>query len=136
MEYKRRDGIEYAEMDQEVLLYDPGNVKFCALNPTAGFVWERLATSRSFEALLSDLTGAYAVPAPESAEQDLRAILRELAEMSFVTAADATAVNAAPLDVAPADSRDYFPPRLRMMDEAEVLSEFQVTSAGISWWLM
>lgn len=30
----------------------------------------------------------------------------------------------------------YEPPRIRVMDEAEVLKAFQVTSAGVSWWVM
>jgi hypothetical protein len=30
----------------------------------------------------------------------------------------------------------YEPPRIRVMDESEVLKAFQVTSAGVSWWVM
>jgi len=30
----------------------------------------------------------------------------------------------------------YQKPSIRMMDEAEVLSAFQVTVAGVSWWIM
>jgi hypothetical protein len=30
----------------------------------------------------------------------------------------------------------YEPPRVTVMDEAEVLKAFQFTSAGISWWVM
>ena len=28
----------------------------------------------------------------------------------------------------------YEPPRVTVMDEAEVLKTFQITSAGTSWW--
>jgi hypothetical protein len=29
----------------------------------------------------------------------------------------------------------YEPPRVQLMDEEEVLKAFQVTSAGITWWV-
>jgi hypothetical protein len=32
--------------------------------------------------------------------------------------------------------RPYEPPSIRVMDEAEVLSAFQVTVAGVTWWVM
>jgi hypothetical protein len=31
---------------------------------------------------------------------------------------------------------DYEKPSIRMMDEKEVLSAFQVTVSGITWWVM
>jgi hypothetical protein len=30
----------------------------------------------------------------------------------------------------------YEPPKIVIMDEQEVLKAFQVTSAGVSWWVM
>lgn len=45
----------------------------------------------------------------------------------------------------PHDSKDpssqkarpaYEPPSITVMDEREVLRSFQITSAGISWWVM
>lgn len=30
----------------------------------------------------------------------------------------------------------YLPPKVTVMNEAEVLKSFQITSAGISWWIM
>jgi hypothetical protein len=32
--------------------------------------------------------------------------------------------------------RPYEPPSIRVMDEKDVLSSFQVTVAGITWWVM
>jgi hypothetical protein len=135
--YTRCPGIEFAEMDREVLLYDPVNVKFCALNSTASFVWGRLAGSCSFDGLLSDVTRAFVV-SRETAEPDVRAVLRQLADLQFVKSSDdgqpaATFAAESHLAVEPGA---YETPRVRQMDEMEVLSEFQVTSAGISWWNM
>jgi hypothetical protein len=33
-------------------------------------------------------------------------------------------------------ARPYETPRIRVMDEKEVLSSFQVTVAAITWWVM
>ncbi len=30
----------------------------------------------------------------------------------------------------------YVPPTIKLMNEEEVLSMFQVTSAGLTWWVM
>ena len=32
--------------------------------------------------------------------------------------------------------RSYEPPSIRVMNETEVLSAFQVTVAGVTWWVM
>jgi len=34
------------------------------------------------------------------------------------------------------DQAEYEPPRVTVMDEAEVLKAFQFTSAAMSWWTM
>jgi len=135
MQYMRRHGIEFAEMDQEVLLYDPANVKFCALNSTAGFVWDRLATAPSFDALVAGMSRTFVV-SPEAARHDVQDVLRQLIDLSFVEAQQGDG----PESLTPVNAgdarRSYVAPHVRQMDEMEVLSEFQVTSAGITWWMM
>jgi len=37
-------------------------------------------------------------------------------------------------DAATPPKRPYQPPQVMVMDEAEVLKVFQITSAGVSWW--
>jgi hypothetical protein len=39
-------------------------------------------------------------------------------------------------DDQPREKPAYVPPVIRALDEDEVLKTFQVTSAGISWWVM
>ena len=126
-------------MDQEVLLYDPAAVKFCALNGTAAFVWARLQSSRSVDSLLGDVASAFAVTNGDDVKRDLLAMLDELGRLSMIERAeDAPAVASASAESWPLDAQrsEYAPPRVRLISEEEVLSEFQVTSAGISWWVM
>jgi hypothetical protein len=146
MKYQRSSTIECAPMRDEMILYDPTTVRFCALNPTAAFLWERLEAPRSTGELLSDLTDAYRVDDPATAEQEVQSLLTELVGLSFVVsngdaAGQMGSSAAAPSgDVAnagtPGGPGEYGPPHLRMLNESDVLAEFQLTSAGISWWVM
>jgi hypothetical protein len=143
MKYQRSSTIECAPMRDEMILYDPTTVRFCALNPTAAFLWERLEAPRSTGELLSDLTDAYRVDDPATAEQELQSLLTELVGLSFVVSngdAGGPTVSSAAGDVTNIGARgepgEYGPPHLRMLNESDVLAEFQLTSAGISWWVM
>jgi hypothetical protein len=135
MIYQRNSAVESAPIKDETILYHPDAVRFCTLNGTAAFLWEQLATPRTLAELLGRLSVTYRVDRHADAERELEAFLGELAHHSFVEriAGDSTEGSSSMVagDVAAAD---YATPRLRMMDEAEVLAEFQVTSAGITWW--
>jgi hypothetical protein len=50
-----------------------------------------------------------------------------------MTMQDPTRATSRPI---PGDLRQYEPPRITVMDEKEVLQAFQITSAGITWWVM
>lgn len=41
-----------------------------------------------------------------------------------------------PASADPASLPEYEPPSIRILDEEEVLSSFQVTQASLSWWYM
>jgi len=125
-------------MKEETILYDAGSVRFCVLNETASFIWERLDAPRSLNDLVDDLIGQFGDVDRSTAEHDLQAVLHELVGLSFVSSAPsdngARSLDAAPVGAAlPAG---YRTPRARVMDESEVLAAFQVTSAGMTWWVM
>jgi hypothetical protein len=48
---------------------------------------------------------------------------------------DATTNNSTSKSTSPSQLPAYQKPSIRVMDEKEVLSAFQVTVAGISWWV-
>ena len=99
---------------------------------------------RSLDELLVDLSLAYRVDDRTKIEEDLKGILHELQVLSLVEAAG----NAAGTVPNPSGTEGrsqafvsdqpprYGPPRVRVMNESEVLAEFQVTSAGVTWWVM
>jgi hypothetical protein len=144
MKYQRNSSVECAPMKDESILYDPASVKFCVLNGTAAFLWERLERPRSAGELLGELSDAYRIDDRAKAEHDLHALLGELVQLAFVTAANEPGPDArTPLEEDRAATTTetglaapYGAPRLRLMDESEVLAQFQVTSAGVTWWVM
>jgi hypothetical protein len=144
MKYQRNARVESAPMTDETLLYEPKSVKFCALNSTGAYIWERLEMPRSVPELADDLSTAYRLEDRSQVEQQLQSFLDEFVRLSFVAA------DAAPNGNGEYQSHEsgsgqprephaiqaYGPPAIRLMDESEVLTAFQITSAGISWWAM
>ena len=47
--YRRSPAIEMAPLQEETILFDPQNNKFCLLNRTAAFIWNQLATPAASE---------------------------------------------------------------------------------------
>jgi hypothetical protein len=144
MRYQRKSSVECAPMNDETILYDPGTVRFCVLNGTAAYLWERLETPRSADELLGDIAHGYVDVDPGTARHDVQAVLTELVQLAFV-ASDVEAerqgsnptASDRPDDLARGELRSaYGQPTIRVMDESEVLAAFQTTSAGITWWVM
>jgi Coenzyme PQQ synthesis protein D (PqqD) len=144
MRYQRKSSVECAPMNDETILYDPGTVRFCLLNGTAAYLWERLETPRSADELLGDITHGYVDVDPGTARHDVQAVLTELVQLAFVASnveaerpgSNPTAPDG-PDDESGGEQRSaYGQPTIRVMDESEVLAAFQVTSAGITWWMM
>lgn len=140
MKYQRNASVESAPLTDETLLYEPKSVKFCALNETGAYLWERLATPRSASELLDDLRARYSVENRALVQQELQGFLDEFVRLSFVAMDPAPNGHAASVanghpEASPSGA-PYASPRIRVMDESEVLTAFQVTSAGITWWMM
>lgn len=71
-------------MEGETLLYNTETRKFCRLNETAAFLWERLAEPRSLEQLASDLCAEFAGVELQQARRDVQGALEELVGLSVV----------------------------------------------------
>ena len=71
-------------MEGETLLYHPDTKKFCRLNETAAFLWERLAEPRSLEDLAKDMCAAYEGVDLEQARKDARNAVEVLADLLII----------------------------------------------------
>ena len=83
-QYVRAAGVETAPMKDEMVLFNSANNAFCVLNPTAAFIWERLANPQSVEALCLALAASYANVPDGAVEDDVSKTLQELQNASCV----------------------------------------------------
>jgi hypothetical protein len=140
VKYQRKGTVESAPLKDETILYDASTVRFCVLNDTASFVWNRLDAPRFFDDLLNEIVDVYHVD-DHAVEQDLEQVLNELTRLAFISsdsASDSSEPNAPRMPTPDHSTAPplYRVPTVRMMDESEVLAAFQVTSAGLTWWTM
>ena len=83
--YRRNPSIEASPMQGESLLFDPATNRFCLLNGTAAFVWDRLEQPATAEQLAAEVSRHFAGPGPAQVEQDVRAALQRFTDLALVT---------------------------------------------------
>jgi hypothetical protein len=141
--YIRNSLIEMAPLQDEIILFDPGQNRFCVLNRTASFIWNQLASAQTADSLTAELCGGFSEVSIDAALPDANRALQELLSLKLVVAESGLPANAQvgkknppsrPVGSNPSDLPRYEPPRLTVMNEDEVLSSFQVPVVATSWW--
>ncbi len=89
-QFRRSHGIEASPMQDESILFDPTSNRFCLLNQTAAFLWDRLEQPATETELAAAVCDAFDAAEPARVASDVRQALERLAELRFV----ATEVNA------------------------------------------
>jgi hypothetical protein len=84
--YRRNPAIEAAPLQGESILFDPASNRFCLLNGTAAFVWDRLVTPATVEEISTEICQQFAVPEPARVQDDVRTALQKFAELALVAA--------------------------------------------------
>ncbi|MGI8782327.1 MAG: PqqD family protein [Acidobacteriota bacterium] len=79
----RRPEMEWAEVDNEVVIVNRTGAEVLRLNSVAALVWKQLDGHRSAGDLSQLLCGQFDVAA-STAEQDVRAVLRTMLELEVV----------------------------------------------------
>jgi hypothetical protein len=144
MLFQKRASIEAAPLQDEALLFHPEDNHFFVLNGTAAFVWEQLPVPSSVEEIAERLCRSYGGVARDEALRDVRGVLDEMVALSIVETAersgrddrDSPALTPSQQPGTGEAVRTYEPPRVQAMSQEEVLSSFQLTQAGITWWTM
>lgn len=138
MQFQKRATIEAAPLQDEALLFYPEVNRFYVLNGTASYIWEQLPAPASAQEIAAELCRSYGGVAEPEALRDVEGALEQMLALSIVIAVPPTdrAEGATRADGPRADGKSYAPPRIQAMSEEEVLSAFQITQAGITWWTM
>jgi len=82
--YRRSQGIESSAMKSESLLFDPETNKFCLLNETATFLWERLETPATVAELAEGLCGAFDGVESAEARRHVEELLQRLRGLALI----------------------------------------------------
>ena len=141
--YVRNASIEMAPLQDETILFDPDQNRFCVLNRTASFIWNQLATAQTTDTLAGEVCGSFSGAAMEDTLPDTDRTLQQLLLLQFVVdesgepgneRADLKLPPHDPVGSGPSDLPNYEPPVLTVMNEDEVLSAFQVPVVATTWW--
>lgn len=84
--FKRQPEVESAPLEDECILYHPGENRFLRLNRTASFVWSRLESPASAETIAGDLVGRFKGVERPDAIRDIAAVLDQMVSMSVAEA--------------------------------------------------
>ena len=82
--YKQNPAAETAPMGAGLVVLEPRERKFCALNGTSTLIWGQLAEPRSAEQLAKHLVQNYQGINEAEAVRDVEAILREMTALAIV----------------------------------------------------
>lgn len=73
-----------APLQEETILFDPQNNKFCLLNRTAAFIWNQLAAPTSSDVLGAKICESFSGVALENAVRDASGALEQMRSLNFV----------------------------------------------------
>ena len=76
--------IEKAELKGELLLFNNASNKFFVMNPTASFVWEKLAEPTDEQALATALCANFSQTTKEQALEDVKETLKTMRELGLI----------------------------------------------------
>jgi Coenzyme PQQ synthesis protein D (PqqD) len=84
--FRRNESVETAPLNQETLLYHAKINRFCILNRTSSFIWNRLQTPVSPEEIASELCATFDGIALTEALKDVTQAVANLLELDLAVA--------------------------------------------------
>jgi hypothetical protein len=78
--------VETAPLQQDSILYHPKINRFCILNRTSSFIWNRLQAPISAQQLASEITTSFEGISADAALQDVQQALANLIELDLIVA--------------------------------------------------
>jgi hypothetical protein len=82
--FRQNTAVETAPLQQEAVLFHPGANRFCILNRTSAFIWNRLSTPASAQQIATELSASFAEVTEEGALEDVRQALAEFVALDLV----------------------------------------------------
>jgi hypothetical protein len=82
--YKRNPAAETAPLGRGLMVLEPNQRKFCALNATSSLIWAKLHEAVSAEQLAKHIVASYQGVEEADALRDVRAIIDEMTSLGIV----------------------------------------------------
>jgi hypothetical protein len=82
--YKRNPAAETAPLGKGLMVLEPKERRFCALNATSSLIWAKLQEPVSAEQLAKHVVANYQGVEEADALQDVRAIIDEMSSLGIV----------------------------------------------------
>jgi Coenzyme PQQ synthesis protein D (PqqD) len=82
--YQQNPAAEVAPLGQGLMILEPKERKFCALNPTSSLIWARLAEPASLDQLEKHIYEHFHDVSESQASEDVRAIVQEMTLLGIV----------------------------------------------------
>ena len=92
--YLQNSSVEAAALQEETILFDSKQNKFCMLNRTASFIWACLRSPASAEQVAAGLRAQFEGVSDVQAIEDAETILNSLVSMGLVNSVSSGTVTA------------------------------------------
>jgi hypothetical protein len=81
---QRNTAVETAPLQQDSIVFHAGLNRFCILNRTSSFIWNKLQSPVSAEQIAQELSAAFEGVTPSDALRDVNAAIEKLIELDLV----------------------------------------------------
>ncbi|HYH07651.1 MAG TPA: PqqD family protein [Thermoanaerobaculia bacterium] len=82
--FKRKIDVETAPLQNDSIVFHPGQNRFCILNRTSSFIWQRLESPATPAMIATELSSSFAGITPADALQDVQQALSTLLSLDLV----------------------------------------------------
>lgn len=82
--FQQSAGIEFAPLQEEVILFHSPSNKFCVLNRTSSFIWSQLKEPASSEEIARRLEGSFSDVESTQASLDVDAALQQMLSLGLI----------------------------------------------------
>jgi len=76
--------VETAPLQQDAILFHSGQNRFCILNRTSSFIWNKLQSPATAEQIAQELSANFEGVTPTDALRDVNAAIEKLIELDLV----------------------------------------------------
>lgn len=86
--FRQSVDIEFAPLQDEVILFHAPSNKFCVLNRTSSFIWSQLEQPATSEEIAERLEGSFSGVTTHQAMSDVDSTLREMLALGLIVSVE------------------------------------------------